>query len=157
MVNRVESRVNSLIPVMLSAFRIVCGFLFACHGSAILFDWPVAKPPSGDAVGWLAGFIEFVTGVLVVVGACTRIAAFLASGTMAFAYFTVHQKTGLLPMQNNGELAALYCWMFILLVFIGGGQWSIDAAFATARRRKFVQRVQSIGGSGSAAHQHNSI
>lgn len=78
--------------------------------------------------GLVVGAIEFLTGVAILFGAGTRIAAFIASGTMAFAYFTQHQPEGLLPIENNGELAALFCWGFLLLVFTGGGSLSIDAA-----------------------------
>jgi len=126
------AKLDGATPVVLSLFRIVFGFLFTIHGTAILFRWPELTPPmpvsESWSLGWWAGAIEFLTGVAILFGAGTRIAAFLASGTMAVAYFTQHQPTGLLPIQNNGELAALFCWSFFLLVFTGGGSVSIDAA-----------------------------
>lgn len=111
-------------PTVLGVFRIVIGFLFALHGTAKLFGWPATKTgavPFGTWPYWWAGLIELVVGVLVMVGLFTRIAAFIGSGQMAYAYFTEHQPEGLLPIQNGGELAALYCFAFLLLVFTGGG------------------------------------
>ena len=125
------TKLDGATPVVLSLFRIVFGFLFTVHGTAILFRWPdlASMPPVESwSLGWWAGAIEVLTGVAILVGAGTRIAAFLASGTMAFAYFTQHQSAGLLPIENNGELAVLFCWAFLLLVFTGGGSLSIDAA-----------------------------
>ncbi|CAN3129409.1 DoxX family protein [Mycobacterium sp. smrl_JER01] len=110
-------------------FRIVVGFLFAVHGTVKLFGWP-AGAGSAAAVAawpsWWAGLIELVTGLLVMSGLFTRAAAFLASGTMAVAYFWKHQPDGLMPIHNNGESAALYSFAFLLLVFTGAGAWAID-------------------------------
>jgi len=114
-------------------FRVVIGFLFGLHGTAKLFGWPATKTgvvPFGSWPYWWAGVIEVVVGVLVMIGLFTRIAALLGSGTMAFAYFTEHQPAGLLPIQNGGELAVLYCFAFFLLAFTGGG------AFAVQRHRR---------------------
>lgn len=125
------AKLDGATPVVLSLFRIVFGLLFTIHGTATLFRWPdlASMPPVESwSLGWWAGAIEFLTGVAILFGAGTRIAAFIASGTMAFAYFTQHQPEGLLPIENNGELAALFCWGFLLLVFTGGGSLSIDAA-----------------------------
>ena len=130
-----QARLNSYSPAVLSLFRIVFGFLFAVHGSAALWGWPIelgAKPPLGEWPSWWAALIELVTGVLVMVGLFTREAAFLASGTMAVAYFWQHQPEALWPHQNKGELAVLYCFAFFLLVFTGGGAFSLDAG----RRRR---------------------
>ncbi|MEU9807727.1 DoxX family protein [Mycobacterium sp. NPDC050853] len=125
------AKLDGATPLVLSLFRIVVGFLFVCHGTAILFRWPelADMPPIESwSLGWWAGTIEFLAGVAILFGAGTRIAAFIASGTMAVAYFTQHQKLGLLPIVNQGELSALFCWAFFLLVFTGGGSLSIDAA-----------------------------
>lgn len=122
--------------MVLSGFRIVVGFLFTLHGTAHLFGWPVAayQQPAG-ALAWWAGLIELFTGLAITFGTGTRIAAFLASGTMAVTYFTQHQANGLLPIQNMGELAALYSWIFLLLTFSGGGPISIDAFLSTRAQR----------------------
>lgn len=84
--------------------------------------------PVGNWPYWYAGVIELVLGLLIMVGLFTRIAAFLASGQMAFAYFTEHQPKGLLPIENGGEPAVLFCFGFLLLAAIGGGAYALDAA-----------------------------
>ena len=122
---------NRLQPhseTVLGVFRIVIGFLFALHGTAKLFGWPASKSgavPFGTWPYWWAGVIELVVGVLVMIGLFTRSAAFLGSGTMAFAYFTAHQPKALLPIENGGELAAVYSFAFLLLVFTGGGAFAV--------------------------------
>lgn len=116
------------------------GLLFAAHGAAVLFALPVdfgGAAPVGSWPGWWAGLIELVTGLLIVVGLFTRIAAFIASGTMAVAYFWQHQPYALWPIdptQNatgqpygGGEPAVLYCFAFFLLVFTGGGAYAVDS------------------------------
>lgn len=107
----------------LALFRIVIGVLFLVHG--------IQKISKGtDLLSWPAGpasIIELVGGGLIVIGLWTRWAALISSGAMAYAYFVVHQPRGLLPIQNGGELAAVYSWAFLLLVFTGAGAWSIDA------------------------------
>lgn len=122
------ARLDRHSPPVLGIFRIVIGFLFAMHGTAKLFGWPATESgavPFGTWPLWWAGVIELVVGLLVMVGLLTRIAAFLGSGTMAFAYFTAHQPDGLLPIQNGGELAAVYCFAFLLLVFTGSGALAV--------------------------------
>ncbi|MBB4855642.1 putative oxidoreductase [Mycobacteroides chelonae] len=125
----IENKLTGLTPVTLSVFRIVVGFLFFLHGTSHLFGWPLASylQPVGT-LPWWAGIIEFVGGAAIILGLGTRLAAFVLSGAMAFAYFSQHQSAGLLPIENDGELAALFCWAFFLLVFTGGGSLSIDAA-----------------------------
>ncbi|WP_407067600.1 DoxX family protein [Mycobacterium triplex] len=126
---------DAYAPVVVSLFRLVYGFLFAGYGSMILFGWPV-RPPGpiefGAWPGWYAGLIEFVTGLLVGTGLLTRAAAFIASGTMAVAYFWMHQPHSLWPIGgppggNAGTPAILFCFGFFLLVFVGGGRYSLDA------------------------------
>lgn len=110
-------------------FRVVIGFLFALHGTVKLFGFPAgagATVAFGAWPAWWAGLIEVVAGLLVMSGLFTRAAAFVASGTMAVAYFWRHQPDGLLPIQNEGESAALYAFAFLLLVFTGAGAWSVD-------------------------------
>lgn len=111
-------------------FRIVVGGLFAQHGAQKILGVLGGAGGSGAsaAVGsqaWIGGLIELVCGIAVLVGFQTRLAAFLASGTMAVAYFQFHQPKGALPIQNGGELAALYCFAFLLLAAKGGGIWSL--------------------------------
>ena len=131
----IESRLETVAPIVLSLFRMVVGFLFACHGTAVLFGWPIAMktgiPEFGTWPFWYAGAIELVVGILVAVGLVTRFAAFIGSGEMAFAYFTVHQPEAPLPIANGGEPSVLFCFAFFLLVFTGGGIIALD----TLRRR----------------------
>ncbi|MFG2163552.1 DoxX family protein [Micromonospora chersina] len=118
---------------VLSLFRMVTGLLFLCHGAASLFGVLGGNPMTGKAVpvgewpGWWAALIQFVCGALVLVGLFTRPAALLASGSMAYAYFVVHQPDGALPLRNGGEPAALFCWSFLLVAVLGPGTWALDA------------------------------
>ncbi|GGK90713.1 DoxX family protein [Mangrovihabitans endophyticus] len=130
---------------MLSAFRIVVGLLFLTHGSGTVFglfggaQGSGAALPTGQWPGWWAGLIQVVCGLLVMVGLVTRPAALLASGSMAYAYFTVHQSKGVLPTQNGGEPAALYAWAFLAIAVLGAGPWALDALMT--RRRRTVDEV----------------
>ena len=107
-------------------FRIVFGLLFASHGAQKvfgLFGGPKAGPPLIVVAGW----IELVTGLLIAVGLFTGIAAFIASGEMAVAYFMAHAPNGAWPLINHGEAAVLYCFAFLYMAAHGSGIWSIDA------------------------------
>jgi putative oxidoreductase len=119
-----------------AAMRIVTGFLFLLHGSQKLLGWP-ASMPEGVAPGfviWIAGPIELIGGLLVMIGLQTRWAAFLCSGLMAAAYFMAHAFSkwsemgvlGLSPTNNGGELSVLYCFVFLFIAAYGGGLWSVD-------------------------------
>ena len=109
--------------------RLVVGFLFLWHGSQKLFAFPIGMPDGVPAfIIWIAGPIELVGGILVMIGLQTRWAAFLASGTMAFAYWMGHGTKAILPFQNGGELAVLYCFVFLCLAANGSGIWSVDGA-----------------------------
>ncbi|MGY4394306.1 DoxX family protein [Streptomyces sp. TE12347] len=124
-------RLNTARPYALGLFRIVTGLLFACHGAASLFGvlggaHGGGTVPLGAWPGWYAAVIQLVAGALVLLGAGTRSAAFIASGSMAYAYFTAHQAEALFPIQNNGESSAMYCWAFLLLVFTGPGAFALD-------------------------------
>ncbi|MET0621397.1 MAG: DoxX family protein [Pyrinomonadaceae bacterium] len=125
-------------PRVLSVLRIVSAFMFLAHGAQKLFGF-LAPPgsPSPPMYGqiWVGGLIEFVGGLLLLLGLFTRPVAFILSGTMAVAYFQMHawttfEKQGLSaafwPLQNRGELAALYCFVFLFLAVAGGGTWSLD-------------------------------
>lgn len=116
-------------PLGLFIFRVVVGFLFTVHGTVKIFGVPADAGKVAEFAAWpswWAGIIELAAGLLVMSGLFTRAAAFLASGTMAVAYFWRHQPDGLLPIQNDGESAALYSFAFLLLVFTGGGAWALD-------------------------------
>jgi putative oxidoreductase len=108
--------------------RIVAGLMFAMHGSQKLLGWPPAKGPgSGDMLFKVAGVIELVGGLLIALGLFASIAAVIASGEMAVAYFMVQAPNAPLPILNGGELAVLYCFLFLYIASVGSGVWSIDA------------------------------
>ena len=128
MIQSLDTRLDRFSPAVLAVFRIVIGALFALHGTAKLFGWPASKSgavPFGSWPFWWAGVIELVVGLLVALGLFARLAALLGSGAMAFAYFTEHQPDGLLPIQNGGELAVLYCFALLLIAFAGPGAFAL--------------------------------
>jgi putative oxidoreductase len=114
----------------LSVLRIVSAFLFMEHGTQKLFGFPSAEPPINlnlmSAMG-VAGVLETFGGALLALGIFTRPVAFILSGQMAVAYFQVHLPMGFWPLLNRGELAALYCFLFLYFAAAGGGPWSLDA------------------------------
>jgi len=113
--------------------RIVTGFLFLWHGSQKLFSFPVEAMAGIPAfITYGAGTIELVGGALVMIGLLTRWAAFICSGTMAAAYWMAHGMNALFPIQNGGELAALYCFVFLFIAANGAGLWSVDGARSAA-------------------------
>jgi putative oxidoreductase len=132
-----DARLAGYHSPVLSAFRIIFGLLYTIHGSQKLFGWPVAAPGPiavGDWPLWWAGLIEFVLGIMITVGFFTRIAAFIASGEMAFAYFYQHWPplkgggtASFWPIANGGELAIMFCFAFLLLATTGAGVASVDA------------------------------
>ncbi len=120
---------NKWSPLALSVLRIITGFLFVEHGMQKILNFP---PSDKGTVVLLSlpgfsGILELVGGALILVGLFTRISAFILSGEMAVAYFMVHAKGGLWPIQNKGEIAVLYCFVFLYLFFAGGGPFSLDA------------------------------
>ncbi|MGP3771953.1 DoxX family protein [Streptomyces sp. SDT5-1] len=130
-----SGRLNRAQPYALGLFRIVIGLLFACHGAASLFGvlggaMGGGTVPTGAWPGWYAAVIQLVGGGLVLLGLGTRFVAFVASGSMAYAYFTVHQPEALWPLQNGGEASVLFCWTMLLLVFTGSGALGLDRLFA---------------------------
>lgn len=107
--------------------RIVTGFLFIWHGVQKIFGWPQPMPPDVPAfIVWIAGPLELFGGLLVMVGLGTRPVAFVLSGLMACAYWMAHGTKALLPSMNGGELAAIYCFVFLFISARGGGIWSVD-------------------------------
>lgn len=108
--------------------RVVIGFLYACHGAQKLFGVLGPAPPTGHpALQPIAGVIEFFGGILIIVGLRAGIAAFIACGEMAVAYFLVHAPKGFWPILNNGEKAVLFCFAFLVIAAHGSGQYSLDA------------------------------
>ena len=114
-------------PYALSILRIVVALLFLQHGLSKFFSFPAEGPPLSGLI-ILAAIIEAVGSLLLLVGLFTRLAAFVMSGEMAFAYFMAHAPKSFYPAVNGGSLAVLYCFVFLYLVFAGGGPWSIDRA-----------------------------
>jgi putative oxidoreductase len=107
--------------------RIVAGFLFIWHGMEKLFGIPVAPAGAVPAhITFIAGPIELVGGALIMIGLFTRWSAFICSGLMAVAYWTFHASRGLTPLENKGELAVLYCFVFLFIATKGSGIWSVD-------------------------------
>jgi putative oxidoreductase len=119
--------------------RIAVSFLFLVHGSQKLFGMPSNQPFHAlDPLSliWFAGVLEFFGGVLLFLGIFSRPVAFLLSGEMAVAYIKGHFPYGLWPMLNHGELAVLYCFVFLYLAVAGGGSWSIDSLLKHLARKK---------------------
>ena len=115
-------------PRLLSILRIVVALLFIEHGTQKLFGFPVPLGTSGSLPPLLlvAGVLESFGGLLILFGLFTRPVAFLLSGEMAVAYFTSHAPRGFFPLQNMGEVAVLYCFVFLFMAVAGGGVWSLD-------------------------------
>src|SRR6185436_4223811 len=114
--------------VTFALLRFVAGAMFACHGAQkLLGAFGGQKVPLQSLMG-VAGVIELVGGLLVAVGLFAGAAAFVCSGQMAAAYFMAHARQGLLPIENKGELAVLYCFVFLYIASRGSGMFSVDAA-----------------------------
>lgn len=124
-------------PYALALLRIVSGLIFLEHGTQKFLGFPSGQSAwSGLAFanpGAFAGVIELITGVLITIGLFTRPAAFLASGTMAVAYWMAHAPQNFFPVNNGGDAAILYCFVFLYLVFAGPGAWSADALRSQTR------------------------
>jgi putative oxidoreductase len=136
-----ESRFGRYSPYAFALFRIVAGLLFMMHGTQKLFGWPGGKAgvPLASMMG-LAGIIEFLCGLLIMIGLFGSIAALIASGEMAAAYFMAHLPQGFWPILNQGELAALFCFAFLFVAAHGSGIWSVDSL---RRPATWVEDVRS--------------
>jgi putative oxidoreductase len=123
-----NDRLSAYAPQALAVLRIVTALLFLLHGTQKLFGFPAAAwSPEALSLPWIAGVIEIVTSILIAVGFFTRPAAFLASGTMAFAYWLMHHTPeNIFPTNNAGDAAILFCFVFLYLVFAGPGAWSVN-------------------------------
>ena len=127
---------SGIIPVswagpLLSVLRIMTGLLFLAHGTAKLFQWPLVGyfkdgVPLFSLMG-LAGTLEIAGGLLLIAGLFTRVTAFVLSGMMAVAYFMAHAPQGFHPINNGGELAIMFCFVFLYFAAAGPGPWSLDA------------------------------
>jgi putative oxidoreductase len=111
-------------------FRIVAGLMFSFHGLQKIFGAVGGQQMPLASMAGAAGLIEMAGGILILIGLATGIVAFICSGEMAVAYFMVHQPQGTWPIQNQGELAALYCFAFLYMAARGSGIWSVDGAAA---------------------------
>jgi putative oxidoreductase len=120
---------------MLSVLRIMSALLFLQHGTAKYLSVPLTKASGASpmTMSGAAGLIELVGGILLVLGLFTRPVAFILSGTMAVAYFYAHYPRGFFPILNMGELAVLYCFVFLYIFAAGGGAWSVDRLRARNR------------------------
>ena len=125
------SQLATHTPMMHGVLRIMSGLLFLAHGAQKFLSFP---PGDMAGYGWtfgsagaFAGIIELVCGALIALGLFTRPAAFLASGTMAFAYFMAHASKNFWPVNNGGDAAILYCFVFLYFVFAGAGAFSLDS------------------------------
>ncbi|HEX9170592.1 MAG TPA: DoxX family protein [Roseiarcus sp.] len=125
--NALYTRMEAWRPYALSILRIVVALLYLQHGLSKVFNFPAPFPaPSLSGLLILAAFLETVGAVLLLVGAYTRIVAFILSGEMAFAYFMAHEPRSFYPLVNGGSLAVLYCFVFLYIALAGGGPWSVD-------------------------------
>lgn len=120
----------SWAPRMRSILRIMTGLLFLQHGTAKYLGFPQSQMAGVDptSLGGIAGLLELVGGALIVIGLLTKPVAFVLSGLMAAAYWIAHAPEGFFPLLNRGELAALYCFVFLYFACAGAGPWSVDAA-----------------------------
>ncbi len=128
---------NGILPAsfsgpLLSILRIMTGLLFLAHGTSKLLRFPVVQHyPDGVTLfsfSGLIGVLELVGGILIVLGLFTRLTAFIMSGFMAVAYFMAHAPRGFHPINNGGELAIMFCFVFLYLAAAGAGPWSVDAS-----------------------------
>jgi len=111
-----------------AVLRIITGLLFFVHGSSKILGIPVPPPPDAPIlIIWVAGGIELVGGGFVAAGFMTRWAAFICSGLMAAAYWMAHGLKAVFPIENGGELAVVYCFLFLFIAARGPGKWSVDA------------------------------
>ena len=133
--NSIEGR---YAPQALSLLRIVASLIFLMHGSSKLFGFPASIPPMPlpeiGSLLWIGAILELVGGLMLLVGLLSRPVAFVLAGEMAVAYWMFHAPRSTFPLQNAGDAAILYCFVFLLIAAAGPGPWSLDAA--RGRNRK---------------------
>ncbi|MEY2491412.1 MAG: putative oxidoreductase [Verrucomicrobiota bacterium] len=125
---------NRYVDPVYCILRLIIGLMFACHGGQKLLGFPPGGPGGPlDTMALVGSWIELAGGFLIAFGLLTRLAAFIAAGEMAVAYFMIHAGSAptphgkIFPIINRGELAVVYCWIFLFIFFYGPGRWSIDA------------------------------
>src|SRR5687767_3528044 len=123
-----ENTPSTWSPQALAVLRIMTALLFMQHGNMKLFGFPAPMEIEFFSLMGLSAVLELFGGLLLLVGLFTRPVAFVLSGFMAVAYFMAHAPQGFFPVLNQGELAVLYCFVFLYFVFAGAGAWSLDAA-----------------------------
>lgn len=123
-------------PRMLSILRIVAALIFMEHGTQKLLGFPPLDRPAPEllSLSWVAGVLELVGGAFLVLGLFTRPVAFILAGQMAFAYWIAHAPQSFFPVNNGGDAAILYCFVFLYLAVAGGGAWSLDNAIRSRGR-----------------------
>lgn len=124
-------------PRVLSVVRIISAFLFMQHGAQKIFGFPAEQryPFELFSMSGVAGTLELFGGFLLLIGLFTRPVAFVLSGLMAFAYFIVHAPQDFWPLNNGGELATMFSFVFLYFVFAGGGSWSVDCLCKCKRNK----------------------
>jgi putative oxidoreductase len=129
------NRLSQWAPIVLSVLRIVAALIFLEHGTQKLFGFPDGERAFVDAftLSWWAGLIDVIRGSVLALGLFTRPAAFIAAGEMAVAYWYAHAPHNFFPVNNGGDAAILYCFVFLYLVFAGPGPWSLDARLRRGR------------------------
>jgi putative oxidoreductase len=116
---------NRFADPVFCIMRLLVGIMLSCHGAQKVFGMFGGKVMTGGML--IFGWFELICGILIALGLLTRVGALLASGIMAIAYFKAHFPGGFLPIVNHGELAVVYCWLFLFIFFYGPGRWSVDA------------------------------
>ncbi|MEM1384741.1 MAG: DoxX family protein [Pseudomonadota bacterium] len=123
-----KERLNPWAPQILSILRIVSALIFFAHGTQKILSFPPSeRVVELFSLGWVAGVLELFGGALLIAGLFTRPVAFVLSGLMAFAYWLAHAPRSIYPVENGGDAAILYCFIFLYIVFAGPGPWSVDA------------------------------
>lgn len=129
-------------PTALALLRIVTALLFIEHGTSKLIGWPstdMPMPPAGSLL-WIGGVLEVVGGLLILVGFLTRPVALILAGEMAVAYFMFHAPESFYPIQNGGDAAILFCFVFLFLTAAGPGRWSVDGNYLDRRAAAAPER-----------------
>lgn len=131
-----ERFLGKFAPYIYAILRIITGFLLVSHGSQKLLGFPPPKQAMAlNGLLTVSGVIELVGGLMILFGLFAGIAAFIASGMLAVAYFMVHAPQGFFPILNGGELAVIYCFVLLYIAARGSGNWSVDALLNRSRPR----------------------
>lgn len=136
------SVVETWAPRALAILRIVAALVFMAHGTQKLFGFPY--PPSGNfppamSLPWIAAYIELIGGLMLLLGVFVRPAAFIMSGTMAVAYWMAHAPRSPFPVNNGGDAAILYCFLFLYIFVVGGGSWTLQSLLGGNNRPAVVR------------------